>query len=338
MLLSTSSFNKLSTAKCWLQLATLVCTSVFGICWYENVLRTKGYQPAVIDSPMLWSIQRDIANHPNSLVFAGASRTQFGIDLDAVNLMLPGHAPSMLAVNGRYPLATLKHLAESESFDGIVLLDIDARGLHTSNHLAQEAYGDYYQDQWSPNWKIHRMLLTQWQKNMALARPAHSLSAILVRAISNAGPPFRFHSFIHSNRSGYIDFDLVNNKDLADHFAQGLAQDLENNPPPPPEKWLGALTRVAQWVSAIESRGGSVIFYEPPVQARQKALADTAYPRDNYWDAFINQHQFSGITFRDVPELQKFDLPDESHIAKKDKTAYTRVLISTLIEKQFIRQ
>lgn len=46
----------------------------------------------------------------------------------------------MLAVNGNYPLAALRALAEDRDFAGLVVVDIDARGLSRQHWEMQQSW------------------------------------------------------------------------------------------------------------------------------------------------------------------------------------------------------
>ncbi|HEY7885786.1 MAG TPA: hypothetical protein VIC08_12655 [Cellvibrionaceae bacterium] len=330
MLLSTSSFNRRGQ-RYWLATGvTAVVLAVVLVAAAERYWRSQGHLPSVIDSAQLWSLHRSRANADEALVFLGASRTQFGIHLPTVQQQLPKVTPVMLAANGRYPLAALKHLAEDGNFNGTVLLDVDARGMALYNRWAQQEYTDYYTLRWSPNWHLHRQLLNSWQQQMAVARPTLGIVPTITRRLGELPAPHRSYTVLESNRTGTIDFNRVNVNDLANHFAVGLENDLTNNPPPSPEQWLAELAPAAQWAKTIAARGGKVIFYEPPVSGRQRSMADAAYPREDYWQRFIDHYQLTGLNYQDEPALLAFDFPDESHVSGDRRPAYTRALIKIL--------
>lgn len=336
MLLSTSSFKQRGR-RYWLATGiTAAMLAVALVAAVEYYWRGQGHVPTVIDSAQLWSLHRSRANADNALVFLGASRTQFGIHLPTVKQQLPQTTPVMLAANGRYPLAALKHLAEDENFTGTVLLDVDARGMALYNRWAQSEYTDYYNLRWSPNWHLHRALLNRWQQQLAVARPTLGIVPTITRRLGGQPPPHQSYTVLESNRTGTIDFNRVNVNDLANHFARGLENDLTNNPPPSPGQWLADLAPVAEWAKAIKARGGKVIFYEPPVSGRQRSLADAAYPREDYWQRFIDHYQLTGLHYQDEPALLAFDLPDESHVSGATRPAYTRALIDILQRRELL--
>src|SRR5690554_1388464 len=333
MLLSTSSFKHRRGAY-WLLTGALALGCALALVMAaEAGWRLRGHTPSVIDSTQLWSLHRSRAQGDKALVFLGASRTQFGIHLPTVAALLPEATPVMLAINGRYPLASLQHLAEDEQFTGTVLLDVDSRGMALYNRWMQQTYADYYDSRWSPNWYVHRHLLTAWQSHMTVARGPLAVVPTLTRWLGNQSAPRPSHVWLEANRSGIIDFTRVNPVDLANHFAVGLEQDIANNPPPPPVQWLADLAPVADWVYQIEARGGQVIFYEPPVSGRQREYAEAAYPREEYWQRFVDHYEFSGLNYQDAPKLLEFELSDESHVSGNQRPAYTRVLIETLQQR-----
>src|SRR6185369_16583427 len=97
--------------------ALLVC--VLLAVGYEWLLRQRGYLVTVQDDADLWSMQLDrIRNSPRAVALLGASRIEFGIDPQLLSHELGGRPVAMLAVNGRYPLAALRELADDPSFVG----------------------------------------------------------------------------------------------------------------------------------------------------------------------------------------------------------------------------
>ncbi|NLC27561.1 MAG: hypothetical protein GX780_02185, partial [Campylobacteraceae bacterium] len=92
---------------------------------YESYLRSKGYSASVVDTKDLWALQRSkvYQNSKKPLIFLGASRTLFGIDMKWVKKNMQEYYPVMLAINGHYPLMALKDLAKDTSFNGLVIVD-----------------------------------------------------------------------------------------------------------------------------------------------------------------------------------------------------------------------
>ena len=89
-----------------------------GVLLFDVYLRDLGHLPSVIDSSQLWAQERSRTNGSDAVVFIGASRTLYGVDLQTVRKSIPGSRPVMLALNGAYPMATLKALADTQGLTG----------------------------------------------------------------------------------------------------------------------------------------------------------------------------------------------------------------------------
>lgn len=333
MLLSISSSKVASPKACLL--AILVVCMVAGslVAGAEYYWRSQGYSPGIIGSAAMWSLHRDKATGDDVLVFIGASRTQFGIDLSAAREVFPEKEPVMLGLNGIYPLATLRHLAEDKSFSGTVLVDVDARGMHPAQRNMMDPYLEYYDRTWSPNWRWHRWLLNYWQLSMAVGRPELGAVATLVRWLDDDPSPWIPYYSFAADRTAGLNFTQTDGDRLDGEFADVMARDFQQNPPPPPRKWLESLAEVAEWTRQIESRGGRVVFYEAPAGGRQERLAEETYPREDYWDRFIQSYDLRGLHYRDVPALHNLPLPDGSHVRGEDRGRYTRRLLEAMRER-----
>ena len=322
-------------------LIALSCTAISEIYW-----RSKGHTPTVVDSMGLWSSQRAKIYDDRPIVFLGASRTLYGIDLDETTRQLSelragkyAHSSAvMLALNGRYPVATLLDLALDEEFVGTVLVDVDARGLSKYNWEAQESYVKYFRQDWTPNWWVHRYLLNLLQPLLVSLDPRFSLINSGLALWAGQSLPVVSHSQLDHRRMGALNFQRANGEILGNWFAEMLADDLEKNPPPSPLDWLLSAQVVADAARTIEARGGTVIFWVPPVSGQQEALTYAAYPKNQYWDKFIAHYNLKGLHYADVPALTKMNLPDESHVGRRQKVFLTRALVKALVNKGLLAQ
>ena len=322
-------------------LALLIALSIAGSALFavEHHWRSRGYAPALIDSPDLWSLQRaNVYPEPDTaLVFLGASRTLYAIDRERVLARLPQHKPVMLAMDGRYPLATLRDLAMDEKFHGIVVCDIDGAGFAQPSRDMQQPEVAYFHQAFSPSRAAHRLLLNQWQSRAVIARTDFSLLRSAVRYWNQQGEPFRPHSWIDRRRFGFVDYQrgdpTLQKRQLAAHV----------------EKHGGHLPRIAfaewwpqveeshAWVRAIQARGGEVIFYSSPTSGQRRAVEEDWFPRAEYWNKMAAVTPAKTLHALDVPALRDFPLPDDSHIDFRQKPAYTDALLDALIERGLIK-
>ena len=310
------------------------------VAWQEYRWRLRDYHPGILDSAQLWSLQRDraYASDKTPLLLLGASRIQFGIDTKLLRDLLPRYQPLMLAYNGHYPIATLLDLGADANFHGVVLCDVDARGLASYYRDAQQSYVDYFHKHWSPNWHVHRLLLTHWQRAMTVAAPEFGVVAELKRSVGLPDWPPRSHVNFHSDRSGDIDFSDVDKPALTRSFVEGFNDDMRTHPPQASEIWLANLQPVAAAVAAIRKRGGDVVFVQTPTSGELHGLEDAAYPRAVYWDRLSAATGAQTIASDDVPEWKSFRLLDGSHVDYHDKPAYTRAFVDALLARGVLQR
>ena len=301
-----------------------------GVLLYEGFLRDLGHLPSVSDSSQLWAQERSRTNGSDAVVFIGASRTLYGVDLQTVREAMPDSKPVMLALNGAYPIATLEALADDSAFNGTLLVDVDARGLSESNWTAQSAKNHYFEHDWTPNWAVHRRLLNELQRHWVFLTPRLGVFPLLKSAITDAPAPFLAHDTLSARREGFLNFDRVSASGLSEMFRVGLVEDLAQHPPPSEEHWLRALAPVKTWVQQIEARGGRVIFFVPPVSGHQAALAEAAYPFARYWQRFITEYDLRGWHYLESDVFKTLELPDNSHVDARQKAEYTRLLLAEL--------
>lgn len=334
----SSTFS--SDARGWLVAwALALALAALALAATERHWRAAGYEPTVIDSPQLWSQQRDrvYGDTPRPLVLLGASRMEYGVDPQVLREALPRYRPVMLAVNGLYPLAVLRDLAQDPAFRGVVLCDIESHGLLREYVDLQQPWVSYFHRHWTPSWDLHRRLLTQWQRLALIANPDFGAMATLRRAFG-AAPPFRNYVAYHADRSGDIDYRKADPEGIKRHFAETVEGNIARMPHRPPAQWLADIAPVFDWVRAIQARGGEVIFYESPTLGLTRSINDRLYPRADYWDQFAAASPAPVISANTLPTLADTPLPDDSHIDYRDKAAYTRALAKVLLERGLLQR
>jgi len=315
-----------------LTLLSLIAGSV------EVYWRQRGYTPGIIDSTDLWAQQRDRLRHSDKrpLALLGASRTVYNIDLPTLRQRLPDYQPVMLAIDANPAIATLRDLAHDRQFDGVVLCDIDGLGLWRVAWELQQPYVLHYHRQWTISRDLHRRLLSFWQRHAVIARSDFSLVRSLVRQWNGEPEPFHPYLWLDELRAGFIDFSrtdpTAHRRELEAHLAQYHGQ----LPHAPVEAWRADLAQVKTWVSAIQQRGGNVIFYATPISGLRHQVEEQTYPRALYWDQLGPATGAPTLHADDVPGLRDFPLADESHIDYHDKVRYTNLLIDALSERGWL--
>lgn len=304
----------------------------------ERHWRARGYTPIIVDAPDLWALQRAKASSADrAIVFLGASRTLYAIDRATVRARLPGVEPVMLAMDGRYPLATLRDLAADEDFRGIVVCDIDGAGFAAPSLDMQQPEVDYYHQEFSPSRALHRMALNHWQLQAVIARSDFSLLRSAVRLWNREGEPFRPYQWLDRRRFGHIDYERGDPTLQPRQLAAHVEKHGGHLPRIPFAQWWPQVEAANQWVRAIQARGGEVIFYASPTSGQRRDVEEDWFPRALYWERMVAATSAKTLNALDVPALRDFPLPDDSHIDYRQKPAYTHALMDALIERGLIQ-
>ncbi|HWT15881.1 MAG TPA: hypothetical protein VN581_08865 [Patescibacteria group bacterium] len=318
-------------------LAIALVLSATALIALERHWRGRGYTPIIVDAPDLWSLQRAKATAtPDALVFLGASRTLYAIDRDTVRARLPHHEPVMLAMDGRYPLATLRDLAADADFRGLVVCDIDGAGFAAPSIDMQQPEVEFYRHAFSPSRAAHRLILNHWQLRAVIARSDFSLLRSAVRAWNDEGEPFHPYQWLDRRRFGHIDFERGDKEAQKRELAANLERFGGHLPKIPFVDWWPQVEAANGWVRAIQARGGDVIFYASPTSGQRRWAEEDWFPRAEYWDRMVASTSAKTLFALDVPALRDFPLPDDSHVDYRQKPAYTNALIDALVERNFI--
>jgi hypothetical protein len=336
---STAPTRQRSMAKHWLLSALLAAGVALGICIAsERSDRAQGVNATVRDDLDLWALERArvSALGQNAITILGTSRILYGLDLAVLKQRFPDKTPIMLAVNGAYPLAALHDLAQDASVRGIVVVDIDARGLARYYRDMQQPQVAHYRSGVGPSATIHRRLLSYWQSNAVIADPELGLIATLARTFFAAPLPNPRHATVLVDRSAYLDFAHpgINVPGMAANFAAGVRADYLAHPPPDPATWLADLADVAADIRALRARGVKLLFFCPPTAGAHLEADLAGYPRALYWDQFARQIAEANGAYAlyglDDPIVKNLNLPDGSHVNQSDRGAFASALADTL--------
>lgn len=310
-------------------------TVLFLLYFYNSHWIAQGYTPSIVDSKSLWADQRDkvYSSKKKPLVFIGASRTLFGIDLPYVREYLPDYDPVMLALNGKYPLATLKDLALDKDFSGVVVVDIDSHGLLAVHNDMQQDYVDYYHSSWSPSWRLHRFFLNKWQESTVLGDPAVSLVAVTKRWLLGQELPRQPNFTTAADRNSGLLLSDADGEVLKNVFVNILREDLERKFVDDVDEWASNLEKLKLWIDMIQTRGGKVVFYTPPVTGELQQLYDEMYPKERYWNELMAKLPVKALQAVEIPGIEEVVLPDGSHMNASSKRAYSGLLIHMLLDK-----
>ncbi len=320
----------------------------------EFNLRETGWEPSLSDSPLLWSRNRENAAllGDKSLIIVGASRSQLGLDLE-VMASESDYVPVQLSIDGSSFLPVLKDLAEDERITGNILVSFSASSLapDESSDRAIEWTSYYNQHYRHKSIEIYRsidaliddQITSKLVTRLLGARPMTVLLDWLDTAENMSGnylmlfpnrersadyskvtmPDFYLQRVAHSlNRDYLSDKRSLSNDDLKSYYQQrisGLGNASDDMVTPVTQE-------INNYLASIQQRGGNVVFIAFPTDKLVYEIMQARYPRQYFWDRITEEHRAS-IHFEDYAALQRFSLPDGSHLDKRDKAEFTKDLL-----------
>lgn len=301
----------------------------------EITWRKLGWQPSVEDTLDFWCTHRDSIQAPNTVVLVGASHMMCGFDPGVFHERLPTYKLANLARVGQPPIATLRDLADDDSFSGLVLVDLVEHYFEEQSWDAQQGPVDYYHDRFSLNRKLNSQIASQLQSRFTVLAPGLSLNPtanFLIPALRDRRFPSQTQIF-STDRSTLIDFSKSDSSSLSQGNAGRLAyieSHLEHYRSDPPE-WAGMAAAVTEMISRIRSRGGEVMVIRFPHSGAYYELERAAYPRTDYWDRFAAMTEGLTFHFEDHEKTASMQCPDYTHLDKTDARIMTSVLIDALV-------
>jgi len=134
------------------------------------------------------------------------------------------------------------------------------------------------------------------------------------------------------DRSRRADYDLL---DIEEYRNDRVARDslgLERTRSTglPYETFISGVNALQKAVAKIQNRGGDVVLVRLPTGSRLWANRDAVFPKDRYWDVLAARTSALTLHFKDVPEMQGFHPPDESHLDYRDAPSFTRSFVTAL--------
>ncbi|MDQ8049801.1 hypothetical protein [Luteibacter sp.] len=331
--------------------------------WMEWELARRGFRPTVVDSPELWSRERDRASALGShaIVLIGASRAQLDLDL-AILARDSGLQPVQLAIDGSSFLPVLSDLAADDSVTGTVLVDYqDANLVWRDHEFTALGYINFWRERMRHPQAIgfaasESLLATLRQRFLrTYADGAGPMLAVSRRLLTAHATPQYLQTL--PGRERIADYSLVPMPDFyylrvmrdagiedmspapdARAFEASLKQRVETLPEAPAAAFNDNVRIVASAVARIEARGGHVIFVAFPRSGLVLRADEVRFPRKRFWSPFVQQVGGKSLRFDEIPALAAFRCPDGSHLDAKDREPFTHALAETLATRGWIGQ
>jgi hypothetical protein len=326
--------NSRSWGWTWL-LVTIIAAGILSP--YELWLGDQGHRPSVETNQDLWSWYRSQADwQPKPLVLVGASRMQLGLSTPTIREILPQRPLIELSINGQYPMATLRGLAEDEAFKGLVIVSIVAQSLEPVYWEMQFPENQYYAEKAT----LYRSLdayLTAWlQSKFSFLSPQLGLQQIIESYQNQQLFPQAFYVRGNLDLSKSGDYSKQDTQALVNHFVSEKEQNYQQQPPMSLAVFEQQIDQLNQYIKAIQDRGGQVILLRMPTDQGHWKLDEQYYPFEQYWQRLERLSLGPTIHFKRVPGLDQFHLPDSTHLDQSDAPDFTRILFAYLIEQNLL--
>ncbi len=334
----------------------IICGGSIFFCEYK--IRKNGYTPSIVDSAQLWLNERQKASRlgDKALVLVGGSRVQLGIDIKTLGQMT-GLTPVQLSIDGNPAYPVFKNLAEDPDITGTVIVALyGGTGLPTKDCLAWK-WVNFYQEnkkrEIEPYRKINNYIRNILESHLVTKLEGAKPSLVIPSLILKGGSG----NYLITNRDRSRDADYSKVK-MPEFYAKRVYRHLGEHKealkrntlesffayhedivahaePKDNSPFLKQSKEMIRLADKIEQRGGKVIFIRFPTSKLPLRYDMKCFPRDLFWDKFAQKYPRT-IHFLDYPSLSNYDLPDGSHLDKKDKKNFTFHLTSILQLKKWL--
>lgn len=342
----TSSNLKLSL------IIALVVSTVMLTSW-EMYWRSKPdmYLPGIEDDRYFWAEHRVKVENagPEDVVIIGSSRTGFNI---STHIWKEEHGvdPIKLAIDGKPPGPVLEDIILNTAFVGTLVVGV-APALFFSPRTSSRWQGaqnwvDHYHNQTYAQMLGH-YLSKPLQRNLVMLTSSElefyndlDLKSLIARLGS---PDARTGSGRTLYKFGYLDEQrniIMLDKMTEDpEFAKKITDVWSSFLPYIPKYDDEIAERIAEQIEyyqtlieKFKNRGGQIIFVVHKSEKPWKDPFDDLLPRELVYDKLIEAVDCPSYHSDDHDFMNKYTLPDWSHMASDDAESYTRDLVKRLIE------
>lgn len=325
------------TVIAWLLTVIIAGATLCGAEWFW---RGRGLRPSVVDDRDFWAYHRSqvYVGGQKSVVLVGASRIQLDFSTSTFRKLFPDHHLVQLAIDGKYPLATLHDLANDEKFQGIVICGIDSQGLRRANRDAQQDYVDYYRREATRNNMLNSQIGCWLQSQLVVMSPQVNLKKVTVRMLRHLPLPKPVYLTTHFDRSRSADYEMIDLKEHRQWRIDRMRNRRKEVSTLSPEQWLAEAFEIEPAIEKIQKRGGQVVLVHLPISGPTLEAAERNFPKVKFWDRFAANTRAVAIHFLDHPQLANFECPDTSHLDYRDAPRFTVALLEILTERGVLRR
>lgn len=302
---------------------------------YEWSLRASGAEPNFRDNQARWSAVRYAAGQDQSsdaIALLGASRMRSSIVLSELEARYPDQAVYPLGYVSRNPCGVLQDLARSTEFRGTIVLSLNANWVdcRPGPHQMHRTVERYHQE-WNWARRLDSWAADRITAGFVFTDTKYSIRSVLKNLLERGVPlPPEALEYTRQNRQIEFDYSHASDQDLANMQATnrrwflGRVRDASGGLS---EHWETGIDELSQTIETITARGGQVVIVRLPTSGALRRSELDHFPRAQFWDDLAQRLPASAmIHFEDYSQLSDFELPDDSHLDRRDAARFTAVL------------
>jgi len=319
-----------------------VCITIISLAVWEWHCRSEGFVATQEDTKALWAERRAMIldNDPNQVIISSASRGHFDFQLNEWE-QATGVRPLMLSADGRGPAAVIQDIVENTQFNGTLVINVTPdlffvpqadsvfgwwRGKAWVDYYYKRTYAQIFNHQLSYLLQPSFAFLTSGEEgDPDLKSMVNDWSSEPDRA--KAGVPFPRFAFVENDRNCNM-LDKVTQDTAFAAIIQRAWMEHEDSV----NRYIDHQQEIFDFyinlIKKLKDRGGEVVFTRNPSGGKVWDNEKLIYPRNEWWDRFIQQIDCQGYYFTDYPQLNQFDPPEWSHLATPDARIYTKEMVA----------
>lgn len=315
---------------------------------WELRMRALGLAPGDIDdNPVAWAIERrrlETGEH-DGVVIVGSSRILFDTDL-GVWRETTGRLPVQLALPGTSPRPYLRSVADDTDFAGLVVCDVTPEMFFSPfvGALPQFVGMEKSWRDHSPSAYFGHQVGIRLERVFAFLEAEYSLFRLIERMpVANErlgadGPYYDVWklSVSYPNRQYFLWHRVEEPGFLQDHARAAWGPFGNERPPLTDEMITASIADVAASVGKIRARGGEVVFIRPPSAGPFLERENRNAPRATTWDRLLEETGAFGFHFEDDPDTRALEVPEWSHVSRRDAARFTRAYVGALLREGYV--
>ncbi len=334
--------------------------TLFLLSSWEFYCRQLQYQATPNDDKHLWAQHRaridDLLD--DDVVIIGSSRVMFNFQLDQWSSEY-GKKPLMLAAAGSSVMPVLKDVVENSNYSGMLIIGVTPPLYFVPQSMSVVPYAriqkwvQHYYDRTYADRFSHFLSLNGPQQVFSFLTTSNEIfyNELDLRTVLEripfpsrlpGPPPFPILYQVDHERNVNLMPQVTTDNDyalLVTNFWSAVFQPPPGATPSPEvveENRKEIINESAALINAFKNRGGKVILVRCPSQNKVRAIESEFYPRDTYWEELVAAANSPAYHFEDHPFMNKYDLPEWSHLATPDAKKFTVDFVRQLKQDQLI--